>query len=181
MAQQPLPTFRYHPDPIATGSIEASDKICVACKQARGYVYVGPVYSERELDSLICPWCIADGTAHKLFDAEFTDIASIGDGRNEVSDAIAEEVAYRTPGFSGWQQERWFTHCADAAAYMGAAGHDELAEFGPEAVESIRDEAGLSGTAWERYFNTLDKEGSPTAYVFRCLHCGAYGGYSDCD
>ncbi|HST04348.1 MAG TPA: CbrC family protein, partial [Chloroflexia bacterium] len=61
------------------------------------------------------------------------------------------------------------------------AGHDELAVLGPEAVESIRDEAGLSGTDWEHYFNGLDKDGSPTAYIFRCLHCGEYGGYSDCD
>ena len=27
----------------------------------------------------------------------------------------------------------------------------------------------------------LDKEGSPTAYMFRCRKCGQLGGYQDCD
>lgn len=181
--QEALPTFRYHPDPIATGSTEASGTECVVCKRERGYIYTGPVYSEEELGDLICPWCIADGTAHELFDAEFTDMASIGGGDQweEVPEAVAEEVAYRTPGFSGWQQERWFTHCADAAAFLGVVGHEELEEIGAEAVEAIRKEADLSGREWECYYKALDKEGSPTAYIFRCLHCGAYGGYSDCD
>jgi uncharacterized protein CbrC (UPF0167 family) len=53
--------------------------------------------------------------------------------------------------------------------------------MGAEAEEAIRSEAGLSGKEWERYFKALNKEGSPTAYIFQCLHCGAYGGYSDCD
>ena len=35
-----------------------------------------------------------------------------------VSDEIVAEVAYRTPGFTGWQQERWFTHCA-AGEFLG--------------------------------------------------------------
>ena len=34
---------------------------------------------------------------------------------------------------------------------------------------------------WEDYFESLDAKSSPTAYVFRCLHCGALGGYCDCD
>ena len=86
--QETLPTFRYHPDPIATGSIEASDTECVACKRARGHIYTGPVYSEEELDNLICPWCIADGTAHELFDAEFTDMASIGGGGQDRKSVV---------------------------------------------------------------------------------------------
>ncbi|MFZ2642415.1 MAG: CbrC family protein [Verrucomicrobiia bacterium] len=27
----------------------------------------------------------------------------------------------------------------------------------------------------------MNKDGSPTAYVFQCLHCGRHHGYSDCD
>jgi hypothetical protein len=34
-----LPTFRYHPDPIATGSIIASDETCLCCEQERGYKF----------------------------------------------------------------------------------------------------------------------------------------------
>ncbi|ALX16434.1 hypothetical protein P350_32710 [Burkholderia cepacia JBK9] len=34
---------------------------------------------------------------------------------------------------------------------------------------------------WERFLAALDKDGSPAAYVFRCIHCGEPGGYPDCD
>lgn len=179
-----LPFFKYHPDPIVTGSIKPSDTTCVVCRKPRGYVYTGPVYCIDEYVNCICPWCIADGTAHEKLDAEFTDLAGIGDCEScgdLVSEKIAEEVAYRTPGFSGWQQERWFTHCDDAAVFLGAVGYEELIAFGPEAVEAIRQDTGLEDEDWEDFFEGLDRDGSPTAYLFRCLHCGAYGGYQDCD
>jgi uncharacterized protein CbrC (UPF0167 family) len=49
--------------------------------------------------------------------AEFTDV---GVGvPNDVPQAVLEEVSQRTPGFLGWQQERWLYHCSDAAAFLG--------------------------------------------------------------
>src|SRR4051812_22558639 len=108
-----LPHFTYHPDPVGSGSIIPSEAICIVCGQARGYVYAGPVYSasDEELDDAICPWCIADGSAHERFDAEFTDTSGIGGYGDweDVPQAVVEEVAYRTPGFNGWQQEMWYT------------------------------------------------------------------------
>jgi uncharacterized protein CbrC (UPF0167 family) len=100
------PFFRYHPDPIATGSVEPSDTACRACGRARGLIYVGPVYGLTDYHEAICPWCIADGTAHETLDVEFVDAAGVGGGGiwEEVPDSVVEEVAYRTPGFSGWQQ-----------------------------------------------------------------------------
>ena len=107
-----LPSFTYHPDPLGTGSVVKSSTVCLSCSKSRGYIYVGPVYSVDELDECICPWCISDGSAHNKFDAEFTDAAGVGGGcrqPGQVDSKIIEEVAYRTPGFSGWQQERWLT------------------------------------------------------------------------
>jgi uncharacterized protein CbrC (UPF0167 family) len=178
-----LPNFRYHPDPLATGSIVASPNDCVRCGQQRGYIYTGPVYAVAELSEAICPWCIADGSAARQFGAEFTDAAGVGDygSWEQVTAEVLEEVARRTPGFSGWQQERWWTHCADAAAFLGRAGRRELMERWPEAVPNLMAEAGLAGAEWKKYEAALDADGSPTAYVFRCLHCGQFGGYSDCD
>jgi uncharacterized protein CbrC (UPF0167 family) len=72
-----LPVFRYHPDPVASGSVHESREVCACCGVARGYVYAGPVYAVDELDDKICPWCIADGKAHKKFDATFTGSTSI--------------------------------------------------------------------------------------------------------
>jgi uncharacterized protein len=177
-----LPTFKYHPDPIATASIESSSAVCEVCNQARGFIYKGPVYAVEELVDAICPWCISDGSAHKKFDADFVDAAGVGGGEwQNVSSEIVEEVAYRTPGFNGWQQERWWTHCDDAAEFLGLAGKRELEAFGAEAMSAIQDEAGLSAEDWGSYFQLLEKESSPTAYIFRCRHCGSLGGYSDCD
>ena len=117
----PLPEFKYHPSPLTTGSIEKSDGVCRSCEQARGYIYTGPCYAEEELDNDLCPWCIADGSAHEKFSVEFVDSAGIGghDGRwDKVPRSVIEEVAFRTPGFSGLQQEQWFTHCGDAAEFI---------------------------------------------------------------
>jgi uncharacterized protein len=120
MADDSLPTFRYHPDPIATGSIVESEYDCVCCGQRRGYIYTGPVYAIEEHVEDICPWCIASGDAHAKLDADFTDTVAIGGGAwDEVPAAVIEEIAFRTPGFAGWQQERWWTHCGDGAEFIG--------------------------------------------------------------
>ena len=178
-----LPTFRYHPDPIASGAIEPADTVCVACERSRGYIYVGPVYALDELNEQICPWCIHDGTAHAKLDATFVDDCSLGaeEGWDPVPPKVVEVLTTRTPCFSGWQQERWFTCCGDGAAFLGRAGRSELSEAGPDAVKAIQDEVGYSGSPWDDYFAALDADGSPTAYLFQCLTCRRYGGYSDCD
>jgi uncharacterized protein CbrC (UPF0167 family) len=159
-----------------------SEKVCVCCGAARGYVYTGPVYAEDDHEDEICPWCIADGSAHDQLDAEFVNRDAVGDHGNwdEVPDEVTEEVACRTPGFTGWQQERWFTCCGDAASFLGRAGAEELAALGPEAVESIHTELGWDeGPEWQKYLRSLDKDGAPTAYIFRSRHCQRIGGYSD--
>lgn len=175
-----LPVFPYHPDPVATGSVVSSEKDCAVCGQARGFIYALATFGPHDMDD-ICPWCIADGSAHEKFDVEFSDWSGIG-GYGDwevVPDAVADEIAYRTPGFAGWQQERWFTHCGDGAAFLGAMGHKELEAISAEAVEAIRAESGCSGADWTSYFESLDAKHSPTAYLFRCRHCGKLGGYSD--
>ena len=179
-----IPNFKYHPDPIASGSVEPSKTKCVCCHQKRGFIYVGPVYAEDELDESICPWCIHDGSAHKQFDAVFTDDASIttADGAPaDLSEATLEEVAFRTPGFAGWQQEHWLVCCGEPAAFIAHAGTAELKGKFADAIDSIQGETGLSGPEWNDYLNALQKDGSPTAYVFQCLHCRRHLAYSDCD
>jgi len=104
-----LPAFKYHPDPIGTGSIEAGEVDCVCCGEVREYTYVGPVYASTDFDEAFCPWCISNGLAHQTYGAEFTDMAAIGDydytSQAAVPQQVKEEIAYRTTGFSGWQQE----------------------------------------------------------------------------
>jgi uncharacterized protein CbrC (UPF0167 family) len=174
-----LPKFKYHPAPLNTGSIAPSDEVCEVCGTAKGHVYCAGTYGLRELTS-VCPWCIADGSAHEKFDVEFTDRTLIGGVEWEaVSQEIADEVAFRTPGFSGWQQERWFTHCGDAAEFLGPMGKEQIERVGPEAMEVLRGESAYAAKQWKSYYESLDAERGPTAYLFACRHCGKLGGYSD--
>ncbi|MFG6296016.1 CbrC family protein, partial [Streptomyces rochei] len=49
-----------------------------------------------------------------------------------------------TPGFSSWQDPRWFFHCGEGTAFMGVVGAAELAAF-PDARQELRSEAGAGG------------------------------------
>ena len=72
-----VPEFRYHPDPVATGSAEVSEDTCELCGERTGFRYKGPMYGV--LLKEICLGCIADGTAADRLAApdgptEFTDV-----------------------------------------------------------------------------------------------------------
>ena len=170
-----LPSFRYHPDPVATGSVVPSDATCECCGRARGFVYNGPTYGPRTVKAL-CPWCVADGEAHRQLELTFADAHPLAG----VSAAVREEVVRRTPGYSGWQQERWLTHCGDACAFLGPTGREDVEAFGEELVASLREDAGwLREEAFAAFYAGLDRDGEPVAFAFRCLHCGALVGYID--
>jgi hypothetical protein len=116
-----------------------------------------------------------------MFGAEFVDPEAVGDygDWDSVPNAVVEEVCFRTPSFSGWQQERWFTHCHDASLFVAPMGASELQAIDPGAYSAIAEESGFHGQPLIDYMKSLDKDTGPTAYVFRCAHCGVYGGYSD--
>src|SRR5215471_19277004 len=167
-----LPVFRYHPDPIASGSVVASGAECLCCNKRRGFIYTGPAYCEAELDGALCPWCIADGAAHETFGASFTDEALFPDG---LPQEVIEEVAFRTPGFSGWQQEKWLACCGDAAAFVEAAGRAELrarhSRLHGVLMTYIVEEFGIAGSEAGGFLNLLAPDFRPTAYIFSCGDC----------
>src|SRR5215475_5025556 len=146
-----LPTFRYHPDPIASGSIVVSDAECQCCNARRGFIYAGPAYCEAELEEALCPWCIADGSAHEKFEASFTDEAQFPEA---IPRDVIEEIAFRTPGFCGWQQEKWLTCCGDAATFLEPAGRAEISARYPQLEGTLMmyivHELGISGSAARR-------------------------------
>jgi uncharacterized protein CbrC (UPF0167 family) len=172
-----FPNFRYHPDPLESGSVVASELRCDVCGQERGYLYDGPVFAEAS-QVTVCPWCIADGSAATKFDATFVDA---GPWCAELPDNVVREVRQRTPGFSGWDTERWLTCHSDAMAFLGPCGAAELAEH-QEALEALEADALISGVSADeidQYVASLDSAGSPTGYLFRCLECGRTLAYSD--
>ncbi len=182
-----LPHFKFHPDPIASGSIVASPEYCACCDRSRGYVYEGPVYSEGDGSEVICPWCIADGSAHAQLGVTFVDEAGISlddddDLQRPVAADLVDELTHRTPGFCAWQQELWWSHCASPAEFLGPAGKAELSAWGEGAIAAIRASSGTRNDRdWHELFSGLSRDGSPTAYVFKCRVCAKFGGYHDFD
>lgn len=177
-----LPVFKYHPAPLATGAVKAdADTPCLGCNRIRGYIYTGPVYTERNfiLDDHLCPWCIADGSAAQKFGATFNDTGAT-DG---IPEAIRTEVEARTPGFEAWQQALWLACCGDAAAFQCVAGAEELKRDFPKALpvvkKYLRQELDLSREDAEEILEELSKDGEPSAYIFQCLHCNKYLAYVD--
>src|SRR5690348_11863238 len=83
-ATMDLPAFRYHPDPIASGSVVESEQRCDCCHARRGFIYQSSVYNPRPIGDpkpALCPWCIADGSAHNKFDARFNDTDNLTEDR----------------------------------------------------------------------------------------------------
>ncbi|MFG2825965.1 CbrC family protein [Streptomyces sp. NPDC048434] len=108
----------------------------------------------------------------------FTTGTCLGD---DVPIEVFSAVDRQTPGFVAWQETQWFFHCGDGAAFLGRAGAAELAAH-PEVLEMLRQEASAGGRPpeqVERYLGSLDKDGRPTAYLFRCRVCAAHLAYSD--
>lgn len=175
-----LPTFRFHPDPVRSGSIVASRKLCRCCGQKRGWIYTGPVYGETDLDEALCPWCIADGSAHAKFGTEFIDTNGIDD---DVPPAAVDEIAQRTPGFASFQAERWLSCCGEPAAFVTPAGIADIRthfrSLEGELMTFIVHELGISGGAARRMFEALHRDQSPTAFVFQCRKCERHLGYVD--
>ena len=166
-----LPEFRYHPDPVATGSVIESAEACERCGQARGYLYKGPIFAEEKITSL-CPWCIADGSAAEELDVSFTTLY-LHELPEGVPIDVVREVSRRTPGFTAWQEADWLFHCSDAAEYLGRVGYEDVADM-PEVIQSLTD-----GFLNEESVTFIRADGDLTGYLFRCRHCGVKLAYAD--
>jgi hypothetical protein len=147
--------------------------VCRCCGQSRGYIYEGPVYATDELTDSLCPWCVADGSAHAKFDATFVDSEAFAEG---TPASAVEEITERTPGYNAWQSEHWPMCCDDATAFLMPAGIAEIREHHREWEGAILNhiiyEMQISGGAATRLLGSLQRDAAPTAYLFRCLHCG---------
>ena len=174
-----LPKFRYHPDPIGTEAFKKANEpqVCECCGKETEYYYRDPFFSIDDVKCL-CPWCIADGSAANKFDGAFQDEYSC----DEIDDdSKLDELIHRTPGYCGWQQEYWLAHCGDYCAFVGYVGMKELEDIGiADKLESIyRKDAAMFDIQDIR--ECMTNNGSMQGYLFKCLHCGKYQLYADCD
>ncbi|MET8463579.1 CbrC family protein [Micromonospora zamorensis] len=180
------PVFRYHPDPLATGSAVRIQHECSVCRQLRKTRYAGPIYG-RQPDSL-CLHCIYSGKASRALGlvvaatdgsdilempADFSDAVDVPD---DVPQHVIEEITRRTPGFTGWQQGSWLYHCGDGAAFLGPVGYRDV-ESHPDALNMLRTthrQLGWSTEETEEFLHRLSRNDEPTAYLFQCLHCATH-------
>ena len=172
-----LPFFKYHPNPLATGAFTQAQYavVCDCCGCSTHIYYDGPFYAIDDINYL-CPNCIASGAAAKKFDGDFQDDCCL---EPKVLDAEkVDELIHRTPGYSGWQQEYWRSHCGDFCAFIGYVGAAELKALG------VLDEV-LDDPQWSEEEKDLIKTsvngGSLQCYLFKCLHCGKHMVWMDCD
>lgn len=174
---EPLPFFKYHPNPIETGNIKESEETCLCCNDRRGYIYQASIYTEQDIEGSVCPWCIADGSAAEKFDAEFSDDYSLSE--DEISEEIIEEVIKRTPSYISWQQEVWLTHCKDVCAFHGDADKEELKNLDDEAFNGFCFENEIEDETGKMLIKNYQKGGNPAIYKFVCLHCEQIRFYFD--
>jgi uncharacterized protein CbrC (UPF0167 family) len=180
-----LPTFKYHPNPLGTGSVVECNDRCECCRKIRGDIYTGAIYISDYLeDKNICPWCIANGKAAKKFHAEFTYTFALQ--KAGIDPAIILEIATKTPGYQSFQAEVWLSHCNDACAFLGIASKEDVLYIAAPADathtpvelvggEDIDDETMLEIA--QKY--TVD--GGVGIYKFGCLHCNEIMYTFECD
>lgn len=164
-----LPDFKYHPDPLSTGSIKASPAACDCCGHARGFAYAASFYSAQVDSPTLCPWCIASGEAAKKYDGMFSDdypLRAAG-----VAEDIIREVCARTPGYNSWQQEVWQCHCNDACAFHGDADPAELRALSKEEMTDLLHQNTMREDQWCAFIDGYRKGGNPAVYKFVCCHC----------
>ncbi len=165
-----IPEFKYNPNAEKLGIIKRQKTMCPVCNKERDAVYEGPFYAFEEVEG-ICPWCIKDGSAAKKYDGVFQDSESCDSVANQE---YLSELTRRTPGYSGWQQERWLSHCGDFCAlkkYVGWADIKELKDELTNDINEIKTNYGLTQVELE---NSLLNKGSMQGYLFQCLHCGKH-------
>lgn len=163
-----IPSFTYHPDPVATGAIKRKDAACPCCSKATHYVYAKSPYCVDEVDDL-CPWCIADGSAAQKFDATFIDESPLVEAG--VPPKIIEEVARRTPGYISWQQDAWLSCCEDACVFHGNLRKSEMQSLPFDTIAEFRREHRVDDHIWGQLFEDYEPGGSPAIYKFVCRHC----------
>jgi len=164
-----LPTFRYHPDPLATGSVRPDDTECACCGQARGYVYAAAVHGPEALRGRLCPWCIASGAAASKYDCLFSDDRRLR--RAKVPRPVVLEVTRKTPGFTAWQGAAWEVCCGDACEFHGDATRAQAAALAGDVLERHLRRWGWDRDYWSGYLGQYEPANGQSLLHFICRHC----------
>jgi hypothetical protein len=172
-----IPSFKYNPDPFKIGVFKKKKALCPVCGNNTDVIYCGPFYSTKDVED-ICPDCIKNGTAADKYDGEFQDSASC---ENVDNQEYVNELCHRTPGYCGWQQEVWLSHCGDFCQILGNVGWNEIAHLKDELIEDIDRIINDFNMTIKELQDNLISGGSLQGYLFKCVKCGKHRLHVDCD
>lgn len=179
-----LPKFKYSPNAYELDLFEKTEGICSICNQKRNIKYTSSFYSI-ETPEYICPWCIADGKAAKIYDGSFNDYCGIEgvspDPNNPpptIEKSLLLEITDKTPSYTSWQQEQWLTHCNEPCAFIGYADSKIIEPILEELNEDIERNWGFDS---EHIKNHLTTDGHLVGYLFQCTKCKQHRLHVDCD
>ncbi len=161
-----LPAFKYHPDPIGNKVVIQREAECPVCHHITGFAYVGPCYSQANPKN-ICPWCIANGEAARVFELEFVyeyDLEPV------VDESKKDELQHRTPGYFFATQYEWPTHCNDYCAVLCEVQWPDIAHMEAELGDDLDRLEVEDGASRQAKRDALSGT-ALWAYLFRCLHC----------
>ena len=164
----PLPQFRYHPEPDSV--FQKARRKCPQCGVMRDLEYVGQQYGLAEIEHL-CGYCIADGSAARKFELEFTnpDGTEPGPGSEKF-----DELVHRTPGYEGPEGDPWPVHCDDYCAHLGRVGWRDITPVFADVEADIREFCAIDMDL-EEFEAEVKRDRSPLlVHLFRCLNCGRH-------
>jgi len=133
-----------------------------------------------------CLNCVASGEAAQKFKIAFTQRCEIA---NRTTDkAATEEIMYRTPSFSTWQDREWLSHCKMPCAYIGQVYIGDLLKLG--IYKQVRTE--LAKTFYYKNMPMtiaeiddmliqMTEDSSLCGQLFQCVVCGKYKLHTDLD
>lgn len=177
------PVFTYHTKPLETGVFVPSEKECACCKRQRGLVYLKylePIIYQKDQEEPgeICPWCIADGSAAAKYQIYLVSPRALS-GSN-LPKHIVDEITFRTPAYTSWQEPRWMCHCNDACVFTGDLSIVEAKNPNWDAVMTVLNsddwffdkpatiaEAKTIWGGFAEYYRIAE----PSVFKFLCRHC----------
>lgn len=158
-----------------------NEEKCECCGKETKIIYDGPFHSVGD-ESKFCPECIASGKAADQFHGEFQDCDSVEKIDNPEA---LEELCKRTPAFASWQQGEWLSHCDDFCDFIGLVDWSLVKLLGKEVekqiIEEYMDTFGIDDDEMQELIEELKDGSFVQGYLFRCLTCGKYRFYTDCD
>ena len=175
--ERELPKFKYNLKPLENKIIVKRLEKCPVCLKETNYIYEGPFNCTEDVEN-ICPWCIASGDAANKYRATFQDSSQCESVNYEE---YIDELVHRTPGYIGWQQEEWLSHCGDFCAFVEYVGWSEIAHLKDELKEDLERIKKDYVLTQEDLEECLINEGHLQGYLFKCVKCGKHRITVDCD